>query len=319
MGDHTVSGTTTQAPAVDGTKVIFVELARYDPEAAPPRTYVEAVCHLIDEAYRPEEPGKITIVCDVRGGEGWKNPKPMAVLGFGREIANTLPNFYPERLRRMVIYTAPWVATKVIVPLIRPMVDPNTYEKVVLVSGQDSPKCCPVDELRRYLSIGSIPAHALHRHPGWPTDRDSDASEDRSSANDSFRSARHPDSWKPQRTPESVDTEEFFSADEGDELLYPSPAGGMPAIVGQRCPAKQQSASPSNRTAPNASAPPGAAIIGPQSIGQQRSEIAYDEKAVLKSENGAKNERVPCNCCSRLFSIFRKKAVKPAVDSEPKV
>ncbi|CAK8992978.1 unnamed protein product [Durusdinium trenchii] len=59
--------------AVDGTKVMLVQGARYELMTAEPEEYTLAICHILDDIFATEE-DRVTVLIDVRRGEGWPNP-----------------------------------------------------------------------------------------------------------------------------------------------------------------------------------------------------------------------------------------------------
>ncbi|CAK0792503.1 unnamed protein product [Prorocentrum cordatum] len=160
---YVFSGVTEQGPALDGTGVLFMELARYDVQAQPASVYVQGVCHLLDQALPPDAQGQITVVIDTRAGPGWPNPNPLQVKPFLQEITQILTQRYPERCRRIIVYPVPWVAG-FLVKMAKRLMDPKTSGKLHVITGEGDG--CPSAALRLLLSANSFPLHSWSRHVG---------------------------------------------------------------------------------------------------------------------------------------------------------
>jgi len=216
------TGVSGHGPARDGTGVIYFEPARYDCKAQDEETYALALCHLLDDALAPDVDGQLTVVVDVRADSESPNPKPMELMSFGRMAINILSVNYPERLRRVVVYPVPWVAT-MFVSMVKRMMDAPTREKLVVISGDDKALDCPGDELRQYLSLDSLPRFC------WSRNR----------ALDPMRAAFALDGGECE-TAEFEEDEAFYSASEGEELLFLT----KPKSVAALHPTKARSGAP---------------------------------------------------------------------------
>lgn len=157
-----VNGIQSTGFAKDGTPVIYMELARYDINAQPADTYVSAFCHLMDETYSRDVEGHLTVVIDVRTIEGMFNPKPMALMPFIKQGIKILPRMYPDRMKRIVVYPVPWMAS-MLVSMVKRMLDENTREKLMVVAGDEKSLDCP-EELNNYLTLESLPRHCWHKN-----------------------------------------------------------------------------------------------------------------------------------------------------------
>jgi len=162
---HIFSGVTEQGPAIDGTGVLFMELARYDVQAQPVSIYVQGACHILDQALPPESLDQVTVVIDTRGGRGWPNPKPLQVKAFLQEVTQALTQRYPERCRRIIVYPVPWFAG-FLVSMGKRLLDPNTRKKLHVIPAEGSDDGCPSAALRVFLSANSLPLHSWSRHAG---------------------------------------------------------------------------------------------------------------------------------------------------------
>lgn len=151
--------------ALDGTRVMLVQGARYELETAEPQEYTLAICHVLDGIFEREE-DRVTVLIDVRRGAGWPNPPAIKLLPFIRACAQIISDHYPERLSRLILFPVPWVA-KVILGIVQRLLDPVTFNKIILVTGDDqigSP--CNAKELRKYITKESLPEHS------WPMYQD---------------------------------------------------------------------------------------------------------------------------------------------------
>ena len=88
-------------PALDGTRVMLVQGARYDLALeAEPEEYTLAICHVLDSIFGSEE-DRVTVFIDVRRGLGWPNPSAIKLLPFIQACARIISDNYPERLARL--------------------------------------------------------------------------------------------------------------------------------------------------------------------------------------------------------------------------
>ena len=156
--------------AKDGTPILVVNPARYDMALGSPEEQVLAFVGRVDAACPRDSLTKLTILVDCRPGPegaGWPNPPPWTMLPFCRIGGASIAANFPERVRRLVAYPAPWFGLRIF-EAIQPFIDPTTAKKVVLLEGPayaDSP--CP-DGLNEYVSLQNIredrrPLHACLR------------------------------------------------------------------------------------------------------------------------------------------------------------
>eukprot|EP00928_Gymnodinium_smaydae_P006103 TRINITY_DN12126_c0_g1_i2.p1 TRINITY_DN12126_c0_g1~~TRINITY_DN12126_c0_g1_i2.p1 ORF type:complete len:333 (-),score=44.40 TRINITY_DN12126_c0_g1_i2:142-1140(-) len=155
------SGIDCQGPAKDGTPVIFVELARCDVGAHSDETYALGLAHLMDQAFRRDEEGHFTVVCDTRPGDGLPNPAPGKITGFLRELVH-VARMFPDRMRRIIVYPVPWWAG-MFVKMVKSMLDEQAKDKLYIIPGNHNTLDCP-DALAEFITIESIPARSWHRH-----------------------------------------------------------------------------------------------------------------------------------------------------------
>ena len=152
--------------ARDGTRVVYVQGARYDLTLAP-EEYTHAICHVLEATTRATSEEKVTVLLDVRTGDGWLNPPAQKLLPFFKHMAKVVPNHYPERLKRVVIYPLPWIVAALI-KVVKNLFDPVTREKFIVLSGSDKTGApCPVD-LGEYVTRAGLPDHGRAIHAELP-------------------------------------------------------------------------------------------------------------------------------------------------------
>ena len=84
-------------------------------------------------------------------------------MPFLRACASIIPDVYPERLRKVVVYPLPGWA-KTLIGLVKKLLDPVTRDKIVLLRGDDSRDApCPAG-LVKHVAHGQLPPHARARH-----------------------------------------------------------------------------------------------------------------------------------------------------------
>ena len=82
-------------------------------------------------------------------------------------MAKVVPNHYPERLKRVVIYPLPWIVAALI-KVVKNLFDPVTREKFIVLSGSDKTGApCPVD-LGEYVTRAGLPDHGRAIHAELP-------------------------------------------------------------------------------------------------------------------------------------------------------
>jgi len=148
--------------ARDGTPILHVQGARYDPSIEP-ENYVLACAKAIQDARGPDDEGKVTVLVDVRPGEGWANVPAHKMLPFFKLACALLPNHFPERAHRIIVYPMPMLV-KTLWRGVRSLLDPVTQEKFVILGGSaniGSP--CPA-ELAEYVLLDQLPEELHHTH-----------------------------------------------------------------------------------------------------------------------------------------------------------
>ena len=142
--------------------VLLVEGARYALDV-PAEAYVALLCRRMDEALASDASTRLVVLIDARAGTGWPNPSALKLVGFLRLCASAIPNRYPERLRRVVVYPLPGWA-KTLIGLVTRLLEPVTRDKIEVLAGSDSKDApCPAG-LAEHVALDAIPEHARARH-----------------------------------------------------------------------------------------------------------------------------------------------------------
>lgn len=150
--------------ALDGTPILFVQGARYDQDVDPEK-YMLACCHALDSMLPPDDDRKVTILIDARPGvgDGWHNAPAHKMLPFFKLACRNLPDNFPERVQRVVIYPLPAIV-KQLFRMVRGLLDPVTRDKFEVLSGSanlDAP--CP-SKLQDVVRLDQLPLDARKMH-----------------------------------------------------------------------------------------------------------------------------------------------------------
>eukprot|EP00932_Pfiesteria_piscicida_P022975 SRR837773.9715.p1 GENE.SRR837773.9715~~SRR837773.9715.p1 ORF type:complete len:275 (-),score=45.81 SRR837773.9715:62-886(-) len=147
--------------AIDGSALFLVQGARY--EEGDPDSYMLACAQQIEEALPRDSCARATVLVDLRPHEGWPNLPATKMMPFFKRLCEILPDNYPERLVRVVIYPMPWFV-RALWSMVAGFLDPTTRDKFIVLGGEakrGSP--CPM-ELNEYVTLDQLPidAHAMH-------------------------------------------------------------------------------------------------------------------------------------------------------------
>jgi hypothetical protein len=116
----------------DGSRIFHLTPARLDLTLASAQVYALASALYLDRRLSRHTTEKISLICDVRGGNGWANPTPWSLLPFIRATSSLLGQHFPERLKRFVLFPMPssavWIWNTA-----KKFVDVDTASKVVVV------------------------------------------------------------------------------------------------------------------------------------------------------------------------------------------
>ena len=148
-----------------GDRVVLVEGARFDPAHISSSAYAAHVCRTLDAALASDDASQFVVLIDCRAGKGWPNHGATAFWPLIRELARTVPDCYPERLRCVVVYPLPRWA-RVSLATATYLLPAKTRQKVWAVAGDDSRRAPVPEEIREKAPIvlNAVPAHAADRH-----------------------------------------------------------------------------------------------------------------------------------------------------------
>lgn len=131
-GSSSKKPTTPPPQCKDGSRIFQLVPARLDLTLASAQVYALASALYLDNRLSRHTTEKISLICDVRGGDGWANPTPWSLLPFIRATSSLLGQHFPERLKRFVLFPMPssavWIWSTV-----KKFVDVDTASKVVVV------------------------------------------------------------------------------------------------------------------------------------------------------------------------------------------
>lgn len=108
--------------------------ARIDTQLASTSVYALALAIYIDHVLDRSSMEKITLVIDVRAGQGWANISAINLIPFIQSTVRLLCDLHPTRLERCIIYPVPIIAN-IIWKAVKPFVGKETVQKICLVSG----------------------------------------------------------------------------------------------------------------------------------------------------------------------------------------
>ena len=149
-------------------RVVLVEGARYDVDVDVD-AYVAFVCRKLDGVVSSDDARRLLVLVDCRPQEGWRNPAVYGHVPLIRALSNVVPDMYPERLARVVVYPLPSWATFVL-GSITALLSEATAQKIVFLAGDDALGApCPA-ELRDYVDAAALPADARARHAALDRD-----------------------------------------------------------------------------------------------------------------------------------------------------
>jgi hypothetical protein len=158
--------------ARDGSPLILIQGARYALDIQP-EEYVLACAQLLDSVLPPTDARKATVLIDVRPVEGWPNVPATKMVPFFTQAASILSANFPERAKRIIVYPMPSFVRS-LWWLVSGLLDPETKDKFVILSGAaDVGSPCP-EELREFVALDQLPAdaHAMHAELACPVTSD---------------------------------------------------------------------------------------------------------------------------------------------------
>ncbi len=127
---------------------------RIDTALAKPSTYALALAIYLDHIFDRASDERITLVIDVRAGQGWANILAIHLIPFMQMSCRLLSDLHPERLETCILFPMPKVAS-VIWNAVKPFLRKDTRKKVVLVNGSAGVND-PVPETMSQLMDGDM-------------------------------------------------------------------------------------------------------------------------------------------------------------------
>lgn len=136
----------------EGFRVLHILPGMMDDRLMSYQTYALAVALYIDRKLARDSTERLTVVIDVRGGRGWRNPHAVKLLPFIKSTSLLLLALFPERMARTLVFPLPssfaWIWK-----VVRRVLDPLTREKIAVLTGAAaivSPP--PIPQMTKHLS-----------------------------------------------------------------------------------------------------------------------------------------------------------------------
>jgi hypothetical protein len=138
-----------------GNTILHVLPGMINRKEATGDTYGLALCFYLDRKFDRASEEKMTVLIDVRAGEGWPNPVAVMMVRFVRKVVLTLQAQYPERLDTLHLYPVPRMAMSIFGAVKRAF-KYGIMDKVVLYAGPaDRYSPLPKELLEEYVD-GSV-------------------------------------------------------------------------------------------------------------------------------------------------------------------
>lgn len=135
-----------------GNKILHVLPALINMENGTAEQYGQTLLKYLDRLLGRQSYDKMTVLLDVRPGEGWPNPLAVFMVNFTRKIVKMLQRRFPGRLERLIVFPVPKPALGVY-HAIQWAFHAELVEKIMLVSGSAERKSpLPRKDLQEYIS-----------------------------------------------------------------------------------------------------------------------------------------------------------------------
>lgn len=139
-----------------GYKILHVLPGLIDRQVAQADFYALVLGLYLDRKFDRESEETMTVVIDVRAGEGWPNPVAFMMVKFVQTITKELQSRYPGRLRSLLVFPVPWAAMGVWTAIKR-VFRLDITDKIMLVSGPaDRAAPLPRDQLGKRVDLASL-------------------------------------------------------------------------------------------------------------------------------------------------------------------
>ena len=149
-----------------GDRVVLFVGARYDTEVAV-EAYAAYVCAKLDSLLAEDDAEKLFVLVDCRPQPGWRNPSVLGHIPLMRALATHVPNMYPERLRRIVVYPLPGWFTYML-GTITALLSADTRAKLCFLAGDEALGSPVPAELADHVTRAMLPEEAAPLHEGLP-------------------------------------------------------------------------------------------------------------------------------------------------------
>mmetsp|Transcript_13745 Transcript_13745/g.33289 ORF Transcript_13745/g.33289 Transcript_13745/m.33289 type:complete len:583 (-) Transcript_13745:821-2569(-) len=120
-----------------GARIVHVLPCVLESSLASNATYALAVAMYLDRKLDRSCTEKVTVVIDIRAGQGWSNPSSVSIVPFIKLVVGLLNTYFPERLSRCILYPLPFTAT-LLFNKAKDYLDPDTAAKIQVCSGAGS-------------------------------------------------------------------------------------------------------------------------------------------------------------------------------------
>lgn len=135
---------------INGKRVLQHLPARIDLSVANAEVYATALALYIDRCVSRDSMEKICVVIDTRPGKGWANIPAPKLVPFIKHAARLLNDLHPERLACCILFPVPSVA-KFLWNVVKPFLDPDTADKICILSGSAWVKSPVPEDMDLYL------------------------------------------------------------------------------------------------------------------------------------------------------------------------
>jgi hypothetical protein len=141
-----------------GLRLLHVLPARLDLTQGDVHLYTNALALYLDGVLDRATNERMTLLMDVRPGQGWQNPPVLELVGLIRHAAARLQDLYPHRLHGLILYPIPRAAIFIYKSIIQVFLSEAVRQAIVLIPGRgtqcDSP--LPHQALCQYVGVAAL-------------------------------------------------------------------------------------------------------------------------------------------------------------------
>jgi CRAL/TRIO domain len=117
-----------------GHRLFVVRPAIMDERLAPLTVYSAALAIYLDQKLRRDSTERITLLIDVRPGQGWRNLHVTKLVSFMSDTFKNLISKFPERLAIAVVFPFP-ASFRWIWSIVKQVLDQDTSQRIMLFTG----------------------------------------------------------------------------------------------------------------------------------------------------------------------------------------